>query len=275
MQPALTNRRTITPFMPVPPTEKQVYTLASTPPATHIRTVPKPSLTKRGKTKSNFSTSAGFRAKAAAALQTTQREPRICTPPGTAGNNQRKPEEYKDQRMVEDEHARAQTTDQVRQVRTTHGTTTPPAVKNSRPARCHRDTEVLRLPRDDKSLDFELNVAPPETQCRSSTSESYQTVSRGEPDDTRDHGDGGDTRLSVNTGVSGEKNGDAGVAISSSDQFACDIQHEITSRWTTKDQMPLALEQRKTSSQITREETTVSAQHGRTNSAPHHIHRRP
>ena len=35
------------PFRPVPPTEKQVNTLASTPPATHIRTVPKPPSTNR------------------------------------------------------------------------------------------------------------------------------------------------------------------------------------------------------------------------------------
>ena len=101
--------------------------------------------------------------------------------------------------------------------------------------------------------------ASPETQWTSSTSESYQTVSGGEPEDTGDHGDGRDTGLSVNTGVSGEGNGDAGVFTSSSDKFACDIQHEMTSRCASKDQMPLALEQRKTSSQITREETTVSA----------------
>ena len=66
--------------------EANVHTLATPPPATHIRTVPKPSLTTRGRTKSNFSTSAGFRAKAAAALQTNEREPRICTPPGTAAS---------------------------------------------------------------------------------------------------------------------------------------------------------------------------------------------
>ena len=41
------NSRTMTPFRPVPPTQKQVNTLASPPPATHIRTVPKPSFTKR------------------------------------------------------------------------------------------------------------------------------------------------------------------------------------------------------------------------------------
>ena len=146
--------------------------------------------------------------------------------------------------MGEDEHARAQTTNEVKQVRTARGTTKPPAVKNSRPARCHRDTE-LRLPRGDKSLDSQLDVASPETQWTSSTSESYHTVSGGEPEDTRDHGDGKDTGLSVNTGVSGEGNGDAGVAISSSNQFACDMAHEMTSRCTTKDQLPLALEQRR------------------------------
>ena len=112
--------------------------------------------------------------------------------------------------MGEDEHARAETTGQVNQVRTTRETTKPPAVKNSRPARCHCDTE-LRLPRDDKSLDSRMDVAPPEAQWTSSMSESYQTVSGGEPEDTRDHGDGGDTGL-VNTGVSGEGNGDAGEA---------------------------------------------------------------
>ena len=47
MTPAVTNSRTVTPFRPVPPTEKQVTTLAATPPATHIRTVPKPPSTKR------------------------------------------------------------------------------------------------------------------------------------------------------------------------------------------------------------------------------------
>ena len=85
MQPELTNRPTMTPFMPMPPTKKQVNTLASTPPATHIRTVPKPSLTNRGRTKATFSTSGGFRTKAASALQTTQREPRICTPARDGG----------------------------------------------------------------------------------------------------------------------------------------------------------------------------------------------
>ena len=47
MPPAVKNSRTVTPFRPVPPTEKQVNTLASTPPATHIRTVPKGPSTKR------------------------------------------------------------------------------------------------------------------------------------------------------------------------------------------------------------------------------------
>ena len=74
MQPALKNSRPMTPYRPVPPTEKQVYTLASTPPSTYIRTVPKPSWTTRRKTKSNFSTSSGVRKKAAAALQTNERE---------------------------------------------------------------------------------------------------------------------------------------------------------------------------------------------------------
>ena len=201
-------------------------------------------------------------------------EPRICTPPGTAATTSVNQKNTIDQRMGEHEHARTQTTNQVRLVRTARGTTKPPAVKNSRPARCHRDTEELRLPRDDRSLDSQLYVASPETQWTSSLSESYQTVSGGEPEDTRDHGDGGDTGLSVNTGVSGEGNGHAGVAISSSNQFACDIQHEMTSRCATKDQMPLALEQRKTSSQIASEETTVSTQQRRTDTVRHTQYRK-
>ena len=184
MQPALKNSRTMTAFKPVPPTEKQVYTLASSPPATHIWTVPKPSLTTRCRKKSKLSTSTGFREKAAAALQSNEREPRICIPSGTATptmarqaktqsavfvpdrddhNNQRNPEKYIDQRMGENEHARAQTTNQVKQMRTARGTTKPPAVRSIRLARCHRDTE-LRLQRDDQSLDSQLDVTSSETQ---------------------------------------------------------------------------------------------------------------
>ena len=40
MTRAVKNSRTVTPFRPVPLTEKQVTTLASTPPATNIQTVP-------------------------------------------------------------------------------------------------------------------------------------------------------------------------------------------------------------------------------------------
>ena len=146
-------------------------------------------------------------------------------------------------------------------MRTNRETTKPPAVRNSRPARCHRDTE-LRLPRDDKSLDSRLDVAPPETQRASSTSESYQTVSGGEPEDTRDHGDGGDTGLSVNTGVSGEGKGDAGEATSSSNQFACDTARDDQQMHY---QRPNALGARATvgpAGTKTREETTVKAQRG-------------
>ena len=67
VQPGLRNRRTMTPFMPVPPSEEPVYTMASIPQATHIRTVPKPSLRTRGRKKANMSTSTVFREKAAAA----------------------------------------------------------------------------------------------------------------------------------------------------------------------------------------------------------------
>ena len=102
MPPAVKNSRTVTPFRPVPPTEKQVNTLASTPRATHIRTVPKRPSTNRtvfscsmmsqpvtprgnaGRKKANFSNPGRFRTKAAAALQTNEREPLILTPPGTA-----------------------------------------------------------------------------------------------------------------------------------------------------------------------------------------------
>ena len=102
MPPAVKNSRTVTPLVPVPPTEKQVNTMASTPPATHIWTVPKRPSTNRtvrpcsmmsqpvtpkgnaGRKKANFSKLGRFWTKAAAALQTNEREPRICTPPGTA-----------------------------------------------------------------------------------------------------------------------------------------------------------------------------------------------
>ena len=89
-------------------------------------------------------------------------------PARDGGNNQRKPEKYTDQRMEEDEHARATTTDQVRPVRTTRRTPQPTAVENNRTAWCHRDTEVLVFPRDDTSLEFQLDVASPETQWTSS-----------------------------------------------------------------------------------------------------------
>ena len=169
-----------------------------------------------------------------AALQTNDNEPRIYTPPGTAATtsvNQKNTQINAWKRKSTHEH---KPHTRVRQMKTTRARPKPPAVKNSRTAWCHRDTQVLVLPRDDTSLDFQLHVASPEPHWTSSlggssdsvhaTSESYQTVSGGEPEDTRDHGDGGDTGLSVNTGVSGEGKGDAGVAISLSEQGACNMQ---------------------------------------------------
>ena len=91
MTPAGKNSRTVTPLMPVPPTEKQVHTLAFIPPATYIRTVSKgTSITctvNPSRRKGEFSNPRHLRTKAAAALQTNARQTTPYLYPARDGGN--------------------------------------------------------------------------------------------------------------------------------------------------------------------------------------------
>ena len=245
VQPGLRNRQTMTPFMPVPPSEEPI--VHNGIPTTSNAHPDCPEATAENTRQEEGELEhldrlqgegcrclANQRARAPYFVPRPGRRqhqewrdkqtksPVFVTRPGRR-QNQRKPGKYTDQRKSEDEQARTGTTGQANQVTTTRETTEPPAVTNSRPGRCHLDTE-LRLRREGKPLDTRLVVATCEPPWTSSMSESYQTVSAGVTEDTRDPGDGGDTGLE-NTGVAGEGNGDAGEAYSSSHQFACDIPH--------------------------------------------------